>query len=468
MRKIVSIILFATLSISMWAVESDTTKVWKEEKPITKTGYNFGPFPVVAFDADRGFGMGALLNIFDFGDGSTYPNPRQQWYIEASYYTKKTQIYVVNYDAQGLIPGIRFSATAQCLIDNALPFVGFNGYETFYDHDRMVEGKKNDSVRMYNPYYRTDRLQAFFRADFTGNITQNRRFKWVAGYNFKYNRYRDMNIDVFNKNLDENKKYLVNDPTLFGQYKEWGIIPEELHDGGITSALRAGLVYDSRDVENNATRGIWAEGHVIASPKWLGSTVSDYRYSLNFRHYIPIVAKKLTFAYRLTYQGTMGNETPFYNMPYYTVMGKGYDRDGIGGYQTIRGMMRNRLQGLDVGYYNAEFRYRFVDFKLWKQNIAFALNVFTDGGIVTRGYDMSFKAKESDFASVDEYNKSQAAYDSYMKQGNGLGHDTLHMTAGGGIRFIMNENFILAAEYGVPFNKQDGAPSFYLNTGYLF
>ena len=48
------------------------------KKEIVKTGYNFGPLPAVAFDADKGFQLGALLNIFDFGDGSTYPNPRQQ------------------------------------------------------------------------------------------------------------------------------------------------------------------------------------------------------------------------------------------------------------------------------------------------------------------------------------------------------------------------------------------------------
>ena len=45
---------------------------------IVKTGYNFGPLPAVAFDADKGFQLGALLNIYDFGDGSTYPNTRQQ------------------------------------------------------------------------------------------------------------------------------------------------------------------------------------------------------------------------------------------------------------------------------------------------------------------------------------------------------------------------------------------------------
>ena len=48
-----------------------------QSKEIVKTGINLGPLPAVAFDADKGFQMGGLLNIYDFGDGSTYPNPRQ-------------------------------------------------------------------------------------------------------------------------------------------------------------------------------------------------------------------------------------------------------------------------------------------------------------------------------------------------------------------------------------------------------
>ena len=63
---------------------------YNENGEIIKTGLNFGPLPVVAFDADRGFQYGALLNIYNFGDGSTYPNPKSWWYIEASAYTGGT------------------------------------------------------------------------------------------------------------------------------------------------------------------------------------------------------------------------------------------------------------------------------------------------------------------------------------------------------------------------------------------
>jgi hypothetical protein len=46
--------------------------------------------------------------------------------------------------------------------------------------------------------------------------------------------------------------------------------------------------------------------------------------------------------------------------------------------------------------------------------------------------------------------------------------DGLHGSAGLGLRFIMNQNFIVAFEGAQCFNKQDGGFAFYLNTGFLF
>ena len=152
-------------------------------------------------------------------------------------------------------------------------------------------------------------------------------------------------------------------------------------------------------------------------------------------------------------------------MPYITTVGQSYDRDGMGGYRTIRGIMRNRVQGLDMASYNVELRWRFVSFPLWNQNIAFGLNIFSDGTMVTKECDMTFKGEE-------QYRQS---YDEYMAQG--ASSDRPHISIGGGLRFIMNQNFIVAFEYGLPVSKfsknpviknQDGNGAFYINTGFLF
>ena len=125
-----------TLSVA-YANDSNTTEQsTPSKKDIVKTGYNFGPLPAVAFDADKGFQLGALLNIYDFGDGSTYPNTRQQWYLEASFFTKGSQQYVISYDNRFLIPGVRWSSALTIFNEKALDFYGFNGYMSFYDHER--------------------------------------------------------------------------------------------------------------------------------------------------------------------------------------------------------------------------------------------------------------------------------------------------------------------------------------------
>ena len=152
-------------------------------------------------------------------------------------------------------------------------------------------------------------------------------------------------------------------------------------------------------------------------------------------------------------------------------MGIKADNDGFGGYRTVRGLMLNRVQGLDTGFYNIEFRYKFIEFKLWKQNIAFALSAFTDGAHVFRGYDMAFTetAKENivkadpitGLAKVAVY---QGLYDKFVFNRK----DGFHGSAGLGLRFIMNQNFIVAFEGAQCFNKQDGGFAFYLNTGFLF
>ena len=281
-----------------------------------------------------------------------------------------------------------------------------------------------------------------------------------------YNKVHALNLDKINKNKAEDKLYPIEEPTIFDQYRQWGIIPENEAWGGLNSTLRFGLLYDTRDKEGAPSRGIWAEAHVSLSPKWLGTTHPHYRYSATFRHYLPIVKNDvLTFAYRLNYEGTFGNYSPYYAMPFITVMGNTYDRDGMGGYRTVRGLMRNRVQGLDMATYNVELRWRFIKFALWKQNIAFGLSVFSDGTMVTRDYDMSFKGEE----------QYRDAYNAYMA--GRPTSDRPHITVGGGLRFIMNQNFIVAFEYGLPVSKfskdpiirkQDGNGAFYINTGFLF
>lgn len=462
--------------------------IYNEKGEIIKTGINLGPLPVVAFDADRGFQFGALLNIYNFGDGKNYPNPNSQWYFEGSAFVKDAKVgsflFRAEYDNKTLIPGVRMSVCAGYHKDGALDFYGFNGYQSNFDLNVLSqnitfkEGTKGgdklakkfaEKNKVPLGFYRHTRHLIKLKADFTGKILKN--FYWEAGYNFnwlKAESFTPSDYTMYKGAFGE------SGTSLFQLYKDWGIIPEGEANGGFISSIRAGLMYDSRNIENNPTKGIWAEAHVIAAPKWLGTTHPHYKFCATMRQYVPLGTPKVVFAYRLAYQGFFGN-APWYAMPVFTTMGPKPDYDGFGGYRTVRGIMLNRVQGLHTGFYNIEFRYRFIDFKLWKQNIAFAVSAFTDAAHVFKGYDMTLKNEKIINAYNDAYTFESDAERALCKSKKDL-YDTFvlnrkdgfHGSAGAGLRFIMNENFIVAFEYARSFNKQDGNGAFYINIGFLF
>ena len=435
---------------------------YNEKGEIIKTGLNFGPLPVVAFDADRGFQYGALLNIYNFGDGSTYPNPKSWWYIEASAYTGGTWNLYLNYDNREIFNNTRLSICTNYSNESALDFYGFNGYQSIYTYgldgyfeshpeefsfDDTKKGQKaadkfkGGSGKVPKGFYRYSRQSFKAKADFTGKIFNN--LYWEAGYSFYWIKHNEFTP----------KGYTVADGSLYQLYKEWGIL-NDTGSNQFMSGIKAGLMYDTRNIENNPTKGIWAEAHAIVAPKWLGSSMDSYKLSATFRQYVPLGTDKLVFAYRLAYQGFLGKNTPWYLMPFYSNMGYNRDYDAIGGYRTTRGLMLDRVQGLHTGFYNIELRWRFIDFQLFNQNIAFALSGFTDGTHVFKGYDLT--------------NKTGVKQDLYKKYIDTSRKDGLHASAGAGLRFIMNQNFIVAFEYARCFNKQDGKGAFYINTGFLF
>ncbi|MBR5198957.1 MAG: hypothetical protein IKW20_03915, partial [Bacteroidales bacterium] len=129
--SILTLLLVCSVAIAKGGKKEVT---YNENGEIIKTGINLGPLPVVAFDADRGFQYGALLNIYNFGDGSTYPNPKSWWYIEASAYTGGTWNLFLNYDNREIWDNTRLSICTNYSNESALDFYGFNGYQSIYTY----------------------------------------------------------------------------------------------------------------------------------------------------------------------------------------------------------------------------------------------------------------------------------------------------------------------------------------------
>jgi hypothetical protein len=442
------ILLFLFFYPSYVAAKEGTRDSVKKDK--IKKGWNFGGLPIIAYDADMGLQYGALANIYYYGDGSTYPQYFHSFYFEVSRYTQGTGINQFFFDSPKLIPHVRITTDLTYLTEKALNFYGFNGYSAVYNP--AWEDDQDTLTYKSRVYYRHERSLFRFGLDFQGKFLVE-RLRWLAGFTFLEFHTGSVDINELNKGKKEEKK-LPDVPGLYDEYVSWGIIGDKEKAGGINNFVKLGMIYDTRDNEPNPMKGIWSEVVLAMAPKFLGDGKFGFlRLSVTHRQYFTLVKNDLSLAYRIGYQGTIAGHAPFYILPY---MINSYSQtttvDGLGGGRTIRGILRNRVVGDGEMFANLELRWKFYRFRLIRQNFYLALNAFSDAGMAVQPYSIN---KSGIPAGVDP---SQ-----YFN-----GHDSPHVSAGGGLRIAMNQNFIISADYGHVIDKRDGTDGIYVSLGYLF
>ena len=208
------------------------------------------------------------------------------------------------------------------------------------------------------------------------------------------------------------------------------------------------------------------------------------QFNFTFRHYVPCYYDKkginrITFAYRIGTQNLIAGRSPFYMNNYLnTLFIQRVYYEGLGGGNSVRGMMANRILANGFAYANVEFRFRVVDFDIGRQHFYIGLNPFFDLGVITQPYDLNELVEMHSNGLYRDLKESMDAcgddYDTYFdtKDRNAWWP---HMCAGLGLKIGMNENFVLSADWGIPvnqapYNKQDNAKwaNFYVKMGYLF
>jgi hypothetical protein len=409
--------------------------VFSQQK--VKKGLGFGALPAISYDSDLGFQYGALVNLFDYGDGTNFPKYNHSLYLELSTYTKGTTIARVRYDSEHLIPNIRTTLDVAYVPDQMADFYGFNGYQSIYD-DNLNESYRN--------FYKNEKNTFRIKADFQGYFGES-KFGWVAGYAF-YNFKMD-SVDIDKLNLAA-----VPGGDLFQKYKSWGLISDAEADGGSINYLKAGFKYDSRDQLACPEKGIFTEAVIQSAPKFINEAFPHTKLAIIHRQYFSL-AKDLQFAYRLDYQTTIGsNKVPYFAQPeLITSFLIAASKQGLGGKSSVRGILRNRVVGDAVGFGNFELRYKFLRFEWLKQNFYLGTNVFFDSGLVLQPIEMDLSAVSA---------TDRATYFSNYESGK------FHSAAGIGLKIGWNENFVISADYGKAFNKQDGNSGMYIGLNYLF
>ena len=437
------------------AILSIVTMVFAQDD-LTKSGWNFGALPTITFDSDLGFQYGGLVNLYNYGDGSRYPNYDHSLYFEISRFTKGSGINRIYYDSDQLIKGLQTLVDLSYLSDRAYDFYGFNGYDAVVNQDWFDDDAADYKTRMF---YKYDRKLFRFKVDLIGKLS-GERIKWIGGINFLNFKLGLVDIDKLNKGKEGDDKLPshTEQPGLYQKYQEWGIISEEDANGGFVPTLKAGMVYDTRDNKPNPMKGIWTEVVLVGSPEFLGGEHNFVKLSIIHRQYFTLIPKKLSFVYRLDYQTTIGGTSPFYyDTQMITSVLKGATSEGLGGSSSLRGVLRNRVTGSGIFLGNVEARWKFARFQFINNNFYLGLNAFADFGRVTQRME-SFESIPVNTLIGDE--PISSFYDK--------GAETMHYSYGAGLRVVMNENFIIRCDYGMAANDRDGTSGLYIGLNYLF
>lgn len=452
MKQLVIFILAFCIGFVHYDAEAQKKEKKDTTKQVRKEGVTFSGLPVVAYDADMGFQYGAVVNMFDFGDGSTYPDYRHGVKLEISRYTKGSGVNQLFYDTKYLIPGnIRLTADVSYLTEKGLDFYGYNGYQALYNP--AWEDDEDTSDYITRMFYRHERKLFRFTCDFQGPIS-GKKFRWLAGLGIMNFQTGTVDVDRLNKGKDEDK-LLPDTITLYDQYVDWGIIPEDEKNGGNANFIKAGVIFDTRDNEPNPMKGLWDEVLLAYAPGFFFNDNNSFlKLIVIHRQYFTLVQKRLSLVYRLGYQGTIAGHTPFYFQPYmlssFSTVTK---TDGLGGAKNLRGILRDRVVGDGVAWGNLEMRWRIANFVIAKQNFYVGLNAFCDAGMVVQQVELP-----DDFNPEDHPEYFDMSY----------GNDKIHPSLGAGLRIGWNENFIIAVDYGFALDQKDGISGLYINFGNLF
>ncbi len=430
MQHYILSIILAITTITC-AAQTDTANV--------KKGWKFGgALPAIAYNTDNGFRYGVLGNVYDYGDGSSYPNYRKSIYAEWSRTTKGSgKNNIIYEDTQFLGSNLRFLADFNYATEKSIDFYGFNGYQARYESSFEDD---DDPGYISRAYYRISRKMWRVMLNVQGE-TGIRNLKCLAGLMFF-----DIDVaapDIKKLNKGKSGSDLLPDATpqtnLYLDYVQKGHIRDDEADGGTATIIKGGFIYDSRDVLICPSRGFWNELYVGVAPKFLGSGRTFTTISASIREYFPVVDDRLILTYRIAYHTLVGGRMPFYLLPFY--YDSKYVYDGIGGVKTVRGLKRDRIQGDGYAFGNFEARWKFLKTRVFNQDLYLALSAFYDAGLVTRKYSTSAPVFD------DEH---------------------LHNALGGGFRIALNNNFVVSVDYGQCLDKQDGDSGLYIDIGWLW
>jgi hypothetical protein len=369
-------------------------------------GIELAGLPVLSFDSDEGVGYGALAEVYEYGDGSLAP---YEWMLQSRVFltTRGRRDVTLFMDAPHLLPeGWRVNGFVGVEKRITTPYFGIGNASTY---DESLDDPEGPDPH----YYDFGRLRRSALFNLQRNLTGTPL--WAL-----------FGAGLVSTRVDPTPE--DEGTTLFAADAGGGANTETYW----TNYLRAGLVWDTRDRETGPRTGSWVEVVVQWVDESLGADVAFTRWSVIDRRYYSLT-DRLVFAHRYALQGARG-DVPLHQLQRVQTSFK--QGEGLGGSSTVRGLPKNRYAGKGMLFWNAELRWRVVDFTAAGRSFHAALSGFVDQGRVWSG-----GVRLSELFS------------------------DLHRGFGGGAHLGMGENFVASVD--VAHSSEAGYP-IYLSLGYLY
>jgi outer membrane protein assembly factor BamA len=376
MRTLAIASLFVVIAVSLDA----------QQPTARPTGHSITGLPALNYDADEGYGYGALVQYYEYGDGSAAP---YKFSLQPTVFftTRGRRDVTLFLDAPHLLPnewrlGFQLAREQQ----RAAPYYGVGNNTVALDIP----------ANSPNPYYyRFERTVLRTNVDLQHPLFMPAlRFLLGAGA-----RAADVRTVPYDSGT-----------TLLEQQTGRAALPRIN-----TRYARVGLVFDTRDREIGPHTGNWSEILVQRAGRVLGGDQVFTRITGTVREYLPL-GPDLTLAERVVMQTTHGDPAI---SEIFALQSSFRDDEFLGGATSIRGIPKNRFVGKGVAFANSELRWSAAQFALRGRPTVLVLSGFVDAGRVwTDGVDVSQTFSD------------------------------LHVGYGGGVRLAIGPSFVVAGDVG--------------------
>jgi hypothetical protein len=375
----------ALIAVSNAGAQRDD-RAASSQAPRVPHGWELSGVPALNFDADEGFGVGAALELYNYGLGiQPYRFTIQPTLLFTSEGRRDITAF---FDAPRLLPGgWRMSAFVGSERQLAQPYYGV-GNETVYNEANELPP---------NPYfYRYGRSRLRASVDFQQPVWNTQEVRLLFG------------IGVARTSFDVTPH---DSGTTLLALENSGQTPATVK----ANYVRVGFILDTRDQEIGPHSGTWAELLMQDVTKAVGANEEFSRFTATVRQYVPL-GSRLTVAERVTAQQVTGSPS-FDELS--TIQSSFKQQEGLGGSSSIRGVPKDRYIGKAVFLTNSELRWHALDFSLFERRSFLALSAFADAGRVWSG----------------SFNTATMFSD-------------LHVGYGGGVRVGVGPSFIVATDVG--------------------